>query len=69
VTVTFDKSTNRATKSEITPNLEDGLATIILAYDQLRDGPSYPAKTVITSAAEQLENADLYLRLPPIAAT
>ena len=55
MTMTFDKSTNRATKTEVTTNLDDGSVTIALAYDQLHDGLTYPGKTAITSAAAQLE--------------
>jgi hypothetical protein len=55
ITMTFDKATNRATKTEVTTNLDDGPVTIVLTYDQLRDGLTYPGKTTIAYDAEQLE--------------
>jgi hypothetical protein len=55
MTMSFDSASHRPTKTEINTSLDDAPVTIVLAFDQIREGPSYPQKTVIASEAKQLE--------------
>jgi hypothetical protein len=55
VTMTFDSSTKRPIKTEVRTALDDGPVNIVLAFDQIREGPNYPGKMVVNSVAEQLE--------------
>ncbi len=55
MTMTFDPAAKRPVKTEINTFLDDNPVSIVVAFDQLRDGPNYPGKAVITSATKQLE--------------
>jgi hypothetical protein len=53
--MSFDSVTKRPTKTEITTTLDDTPVSIVLAFDQIREGPNYPRRTVVRSDAKQLE--------------
>lgn len=55
MTMTFDSATKRPIKTEVNTSLDDDPITILLAFDQIHDGPNYPGKTVVRSDAKQLE--------------
>lgn len=55
MTMIFDPATNRPTKTEVHTTLEDAPISIVLAFDQIREGPSYPERTVVKSDDKQLE--------------
>jgi hypothetical protein len=39
----------------ITTSLDDDDVVIVLTFDQIHQGPSYPVKTVVRAEAKQLE--------------
>ena len=45
MTMIFDPATKRPVKTEINTFLDDGPVSIVIAFDQLRDGLSYPGKS------------------------
>jgi hypothetical protein len=53
--MSFDPATKRPVKTEINTFLDDAPVSIVVSFDQLRDGPNYPGKVVMTSSAKQLE--------------
>ena len=53
--MSFDAATKRPTKTEVNTSLDDSVVNIILAFDQIREGPSYLGRTVITSGAKELQ--------------
>jgi hypothetical protein len=55
MTMSFDSATKRPTTTEIDTSLDGAPVTITSASDQIREGPSYPAKTVLKSDERQLE--------------
>ena len=55
MTMSFDPTTNHPTKTEISTTLDDGPVAIVLTYDQLHEGPTYPGKPVVRSSEKQLE--------------
>jgi hypothetical protein len=55
MTMIFDPATKRPLKTEINTFLDDGRVSIVVAFDQLRDGPNYPGKIVMSSITKQLE--------------
>jgi len=55
MTMSFDAGTKRPVKTEVNTSLDDAPVTIVLAFDQIHDGPDYPGKTVVKSDAQQLE--------------
>lgn len=55
MTMIFDPATKRPVKTEINTFLDDGPVSIVVAFDQLRDGPTYPGKIVMSSVAKKLE--------------
>jgi hypothetical protein len=55
MTMSFDPATKRPTRTEVSTSLDDAPVTIVLAFDQIHDGPNYPGKTVVRSDAKQLE--------------
>ncbi len=55
MTMIFDPATKRPVKTEINTFLDDGPVSIVIAFDQLRDGPDYPGKIVMSSITKQLE--------------
>lgn len=55
MTMSFDSMTNRPTKTEINTTLDDAPVSIVLAFDQIHEGPKYPGKTVVRADAKQLE--------------
>jgi hypothetical protein len=55
MTMIFDPATKRLVKTEINTFLDDGAVLIVIAFDQLRDGPNYPGKIVMSSITKQLE--------------
>jgi len=55
MTMTFDSTTNRPIKTEIETSMDDGPVSIVLTFDQLHQGPSYPGKTVVKADAEEVE--------------
>jgi len=55
MTMIFDPATKRPVKTEINTFLDDGPVSIVVAFDQLRDGPTYPGKIVMSSITKQLE--------------
>lgn len=55
MTMSFDPATKRAVKTEIHTFLDDTPVSIVVTFDQLHDGPSYPGKVVMNSSAKNLE--------------
>ena len=55
MTMSFDPATKKPTKTEVSTMLDEAPVSIVLAFDQIREGPSYPGKTVIRSSAKELE--------------
>ena len=55
MTMILDPATKRPVKTEINTFLDDGPVSIVIAFDQLRDGPNYPGKIVMSSITKQLE--------------
>jgi len=55
MTMIFDPATKRPVKTEINTFLDDAPVSIVIAFDQLRDGPNYPGKIVMSSITKQLE--------------
>ena len=55
MTMIFDPATKRPVKTEINTFLDDGPVSIVIAFDQLRNGPNYPGKIVMSSIRRQLE--------------
>jgi hypothetical protein len=55
MTMIFDPATKRPVKTEINTFLDDSPASIMIAFDQLRDGPNYPSKIVMSSITKKLE--------------
>jgi hypothetical protein len=55
MTMTFDSATKRLLKTEVTTSLDEDAVSIALAFDQVREGPTYPGKTVIKADEKQLE--------------
>lgn len=55
MTMSFDSATRRPTRTEVSTTLDDAPVAIVLAFDQIHDGPNYPGRTVVVSAARQLE--------------
>jgi hypothetical protein len=55
MTMIFDPATKRPVKTEINTFLDDGPVSIVIAFDQLRDGPNYPGRIVMSSITKQLE--------------
>jgi hypothetical protein len=55
MTMIFDPATKRTVKTEINTFLDDGPVSIVIAFDQLRDGPNYPGEIVMSSITKQLE--------------
>ena len=55
MTMSFDQATKRPVKTEITTFLDDGPVSVVIAFDQLHDGPNYPGEIVITSITKQVE--------------
>ena len=55
MTMSFDPATKRPVKTEVNTSLDDAPVTIVLAFDQIHEGPNYPGKTVVSSGAKQLE--------------
>jgi hypothetical protein len=55
MTMSFDQATKRPVKTEITTFLDDGPVSVVIAFDQLHDGPNYPGKIVMTSITKQVE--------------
>lgn len=55
MTMSFDQATKRPVKTEITTFLDDGPISVVIAFDQLHDGPNYPGKIVMTSITKQVE--------------
>ncbi len=53
--MSFDSVTKRPTKTEISTTLDETPISIVLAFDQIREGPNYPGRTVVRSDAKQLE--------------
>ena len=55
MTMIFDPAMKRPVKTEINTFLDDGPVSIVIAFDQLRDGLNYPGKIVMSSIRRQLE--------------
>jgi hypothetical protein len=55
MTMSFDPVTGRPTITEVNTSLDESPVTISLAFDQIRNGPSYPGKMVLKSQAKELE--------------
>jgi hypothetical protein len=55
MTMSFDSATNRPTKTEVNTTLDDAPVCIVLAFDQIREGPNYPGRTVVRSDDKQVE--------------
>lgn len=55
MTMSFDSASNRPTTTEISTTLEGDPVSVVVTFDQLREGPSYPGKTVAKSSARNLE--------------
>jgi len=55
MTMSFDQATKRPTKTEVNTSLDEAPVTIVLAFDQIHEGPNYPGKTVVKADAKQLE--------------
>ena len=55
MTMIFDPATKRPVKTEINTFLDDSPVSIVIAFDQLRDGPDYPGKIVMSSITKKLE--------------
>jgi len=55
MTMSFDPATKRPMTTEVSTSLDDAPVNIVLAFDQIREGPSYAGKTIIRSAEKQLE--------------
>jgi hypothetical protein len=55
MTMSFDQATKRPVKTEISTFLDGGPVSIVVAFDQIPDGPNYPSRIVITSATKQIE--------------
>lgn len=55
MTMSFDPETRRPTRTEVNTSLDEAPVTISLVFDQVRDGPSYPGRTVVKSEAKELE--------------
>jgi len=55
MTMFLDPGTKRPVKTEINTFLDDGPVSIVIAFDQLRDGPNYPGRIVMRSSAKQVE--------------
>ena len=53
--MSFDPTTKRLIKTEVNTSLDDSPVTIVLAFDQIRKGPNYSGKTVVSADARQLE--------------
>jgi hypothetical protein len=55
MTMSFDAATNRPTKTEVKSTLDDDAVSIIVAFDRVREGPTYPGRIVARSDAKQVE--------------
>jgi hypothetical protein len=55
MTMSFDSATKRPTRTEVNTLLDGAPVAIVLAFDQIREGPSYPVRTVVKSDERQLE--------------
>jgi hypothetical protein len=55
MTMSFDSATKRPIKTEVRTLLDNEPVSIVLAFDQIREGPNYPGKTVVRSEEKQLE--------------
>ncbi len=55
MTMSFDPATKRPTKTEINTSLDDAPVSIVVAFDQIPEGPNYPGRMVVTSDVKQLE--------------
>lgn len=55
MTMSFDSVTKRPTKTEVNTSLDEAPVSIVLAFDEIRQGPSYPGITTVKSDAKQLE--------------
>jgi hypothetical protein len=55
ITMSFDPATKRPLKTEIDTFLDDAPVLMVVAFDQLRDGPNYPGKIVMYSGKKELE--------------
>lgn len=53
--MSFDAATNRPTKTEVKTTLDDDAVSIIVTFDQVREGPNYPGRIVARSDAKQVE--------------
>jgi hypothetical protein len=55
MTMSFDSASNRPTKTEVKSTLEDDPVSIVVTFDQVRQGPNYPGRIVARSDAKQVE--------------
>ena len=55
MTMSFDPATKRPTRTEVNTSLDGSPVAIVLAFDQIHEGPSYPVRTVVKSDEKQLE--------------
>ena len=55
ITMSFDAATSRPTKTEVSTTLDDEPVTVVVTFDRMRDGVSYPERTVAKSDSKNLE--------------
>jgi hypothetical protein len=55
MTMSFDSATKRPTRTEVNTSLDGAPVAIVLAFDHIHEGPSYPVRTVVKSDEKQLE--------------
>jgi hypothetical protein len=55
MTLTFDPAAHRPVTTEITTTLDADLVSIVVTFDQLSGGTSYPERSVVKSSAKNVE--------------
>jgi len=55
MTISFDLATKWPVRMEINTFLDDAAVSVVVAFDRLHDGPSYPGEVVMSSSTKQLE--------------
>jgi hypothetical protein len=55
MTMSFDPATKKPTRTEVHTTMDDGPVAIVLTYDQIHEGPTYPGKISVRADSKQVE--------------